>query len=207
MRKSLLFGAGQGARLAVLDLIKRSHHGLGVKQIAIELGMSYMGVKSHCVTLASEGYLTTWREPAPKGRPLMFYRLSESGERLFAEPGLGLALGLLRDAGKLFGVNAAQKLLALHYRAEAERYRAMIPSGEVKERVLALVRMRDREERMAAYSGNDEQWEIHEYHNPHAALMRQYPVAVNLEETMIGEVLGVPVRRTEEGTRIVFSAS
>ena len=207
MRKSLLFGAGKGARLAVLDLIKRSHKGLGVKQIATELGMSYMGVKSHCVTLASEGYLTTWREPAPKGRPLMFYRLSESGERLFAEPGLGLALGLLRGAEKLFGVNTAQKLLVLHYRAEAERYRAMIPSGEVKERVLALVRLRDREERMAAYPGNDEQWEIHEYHNPHAALMRQYPVAVNLEETMIGEVLGVPVRRTEEGTRIVFSAS
>jgi predicted ArsR family transcriptional regulator len=82
----------------------------------------------------------------------------------------------------------------------------LISSGELKERVHALVRLRDREERMAVFSGKDERWEIHEYHNPHAALMRQYPVAVNLEETMIGEVLGVPVRRTEEGTRVVFSA-
>ncbi len=206
MRKSLLFGAGQGARLAVLNLIKRSHNGLGVKQIATELGMSYMGVKSHCVTLASEGYLTTWREPAPKGRPLMFYRLTESGEGLFAEPGLGLALSFLRDAGKLFGGTSAQKLLALHYRAEAERYRGMISSGDINERVRTLVRLRDREDRMVVLSIDGERWEIHEYHNPHAALMRQYPVAVNLEETMIGEVLGVPVRRTEEGTRVVFSA-
>ncbi len=135
MRKSLVFGAGQGARLAVLDLIKRSANGLGVKQIAAELGMSYMGVKAHCLALASKKYLTTWRQPAPKGRPLMFYRLTESGERLFAEPGLELALGLLRDAEKLFGSSAPQKLLALHYRAEAERYNAMISSTEVTERI------------------------------------------------------------------------
>ena len=206
MRKSLVFGAGQGARLAVLDLIKRSHNGLGVKQIATELGMSYMGVKSHCVTLASEGYLTTWRQPAPKGRPLMFYRLAESGERLFAEPGLGLSLSLLRDAGKLFGASAAQKLLVLYYRTEAERYRGMISSGDINERVRALVRLRDREERMVVFSIDGERWEIHEYHNPYAALMREYPHAASLEETMIGEVLGVQVRRTKEGTRIVFSA-
>ena len=206
MRKSLVFGAGQGARLAVLDLIKRSHNGLGVKQIATELGMSYMGVKSHCVTLASEGYLTTWRQPAPKGRPLMFYRLAESGERLFAEPGLGLSLALLRDAGKLFGATAPQKLLVLYYRTEAERYRGMISSGDINERVRALVRLRDKEERMVVFSIAGDRWEIHEYHNPYAALMREYPLASTLEETMIGEVLGVPVRRTEEGTRIVFSA-
>jgi len=205
MRKSLVFGAGQGARLAVLDLIKRSANGLGVKQIAAELGMSYMGVKAHCVALASEKYLTTWRQPAPKGRPLMFYRLTDSGERLFAEPGLELAMGLLRDAEKLFGSSAPQKLLALHYRAEAERYCSMISSPEVTERIRAFVRLRDREERMSAFSGNESSWEIHEYHNPHAALMRAYPVALSLEETMIGEVLGVPVRRSQEGSRIVIS--
>lgn len=205
MRKGLLFGAGQGARLAVLDLIKRSANGLGVKQIAAELGMSYMGVKAHCVALATEGYLTTWREPAPKGRPLMFYRLTESGEGLFAEPGLGLALGLLRDAGKLFGPVAPQKLLTLHYRAEAERYRAVISAVEMAERVRAFVKLRDREERMSSYLGNENGWEIHEYHNPHAALMRVYPVAISLEETMVGDVLGVPVRRSEEGRRIIFS--
>jgi predicted ArsR family transcriptional regulator len=205
MRKSLVFGAGQGARLAVLDLIKRSANGLGVKQIAAELGMSYMGVKAHCLALASEKYLSTWRQPAPKGRPLMFYRLTESGERLFAEPGLELALGLLRDAEKLFGSSAPQKLLTLHYRSEAERYNAMISSPEVTERIRAFVRLRDREERMSVFWVNETGWEIHEYHNPHAALMREYPAAINLEEAMIGEVLGVPIRRSEEGRRVIFS--
>jgi predicted ArsR family transcriptional regulator len=205
MRKTLVFGAGQGARLAVLDLIKRSTGGLGVKQIAGELGMSYMGVKAHCMALEEEGFLTTWRQPAPKGRPLMFYRLTESGERLFAEPGLGLALSLLRDAGKLFGASAAQKLLALHYRAEAERYAALLGSRAGLDKVKAFVRFREREERMAVFSADQYGWEMHEYHNPQAALMREYPVAQSLELSMIREVLGVPLNRSEEKGRVVFS--
>jgi predicted ArsR family transcriptional regulator len=205
MRKSLVFGAGQGARLAVLDLIKRSEKGLGVKEIAAELGMSYMGVKAHCLTLASEGYLTTWRQPVPKGRPLMFYRLSESGELLFAEPGLGLALGLLRDAGKLFGVTAPQKLLALHYRNEAERYRAMISTVESAERVRAFVRLRNREERMAVLRIDGQAWEIHESHYPEANLTREYPEAASLEQTMVSDVLGMLILRRQQGGKIVFS--
>jgi predicted ArsR family transcriptional regulator len=205
MRKSLVFGAGQGARLALLDLIKRSENGLGVKEIAAELGMSYMGVKAHCLALASEGYLNTWRQPAPKGRPLMFYRLSESGELLFAEPGLGLAIGLLRDAGKLFGATAPQKLLALYFRNEAERYRAMISSLETAERVRAFVRLRNREERMAVLRIDGQAWEIQESHHPEANLIREYPEAAALEQTMVGEVLGVSILRRQQGGKIVFS--
>jgi predicted ArsR family transcriptional regulator len=205
MRKSLVFGAGQGARLALLDLIKRSENGLGVKEIAAELGMSYMGVKAHCLALASEGYLNTWRQPAPKGRPLMFYRLSESGELLFAEPGLGLAIGLLRDAGKLFGATAPQKLLALYFRNEAERYRAMISSLESAERVRAFVRLRNREERMAVLRIDGQAWEIQESHHPEANLIREYPEAAALEQTMVGEVLGVSILRRQQGGKIVFS--
>jgi predicted ArsR family transcriptional regulator len=205
MRKSLVFGAGQGARLALLDLIKRSENGLGVKEIAAELGMSYMGVKAHCLALASEGYLNTWRQPAPKGRPLMFYRLSESGELLFAEPGLGLAIGLLRDAGKLFGATAPQKLLALYFRNESERYRAMISSLESAERVRAFVRLRNREERMAVLRIDGQAWEIQESHHPEANLIREYPEAAALEQTMVGEVLGVSILRRQQGGKIVFS--
>jgi predicted ArsR family transcriptional regulator len=205
MRKSLVFGAGQGARLALLDLIKRSENGLGVKEIAAELGMSYMGVKAHCLALASEGYLNTWRQPAPKGRPLMFYRLSESGELLFAEPGLGLAIGLLRDAGKLFGATAPQKLLALYFRNESERYRAMISSLESAERVRAFVRLRNREERMAVLRIDGQAWEIQESHHPEANLIREYPEAAALEQTMVGEVLGVSILRRQQGGKIGFS--
>jgi predicted ArsR family transcriptional regulator len=205
MRRSLVFGAGQGARLAVLDLVKRSPTGLGVREIAAELGMSYMGVKAHCMTLAAEGYLTTWRQPAPKGRPLMFYRLTESGERLFAEPGLGFALSLLRDAAKLFGASAPQKLLALHYRSEADRYRAILSAREGIERVRAFARLRDREERVAVLKVDGELWELRESHNPDAAVMREYPQAAILEQSMVGEALGLTVQRRDGGNAVIFS--
>ena len=111
MKTSLMLGAGRGPRLAVLELIKRSANGMGVKQLAAELGMSYMGVKAHCLALASAGYLTTWRQPAPKGRPLMFYKLAEAGELLFRDFNEDLALGLLVEVTGLFGTPAPLKIL------------------------------------------------------------------------------------------------
>ena len=204
MRKSLVFGAGQGARLAVLDLIKRSHNGLGVKQIATELGMSYMGVKAHCLALASEGYLKTWRKPSTKGRPLMLYQMAETGECLFAEAGGDLSLGLLAEAAQLFGPSAPQKILVMFFRTLAAHYNALVSGQDALERARSFVRIRDREGRMS-FLREGEQWDIQESHNPMAILMEKYPEVCSIEEHLVQDVLGIKVARREEGGAVIFS--
>jgi len=205
MRTNLILGAGRGPRLAVLELIKRSGEGLGVKELAAELGMSYMGVKAHCVALTAAGYLTTWRRPSTRGRPLMLYRLAEPGERLFAESEEELGLGILKEAAGLFGATAPQKLLVMFFRSQSAAYRERITGGGTTERALALVRLRERDGRMSSLL-QGERWEIREFHNPLAALFRRYPDAAAMEEHMIGEILGVAVKRREEGGAVIFTA-
>jgi len=209
MNKRLLFGAGQGVRLAVLEQIKRSGQGLGVKEIAECLGMSYMGVKAHCIALATAGYLGTWREPSTtkvKGRPKLLYKLSESGERFFADSEDQLALELLKEAAGLFGATAPQKLLVMLFRSYQTRYAERVGVGDLKERLRKLVRLRDREGRMSEFLiSESEAWEIHESHNPLASIMENYPQSRALEELMISEVLGVRVKRHEEGGRVIFA--
>ena len=204
MRASLVLGAGRGPRLEVLELIKRSGE-TGVKALSSELGMSYMGVKAHCVALASAGYLTTWRQPSGKGRPLMLYRLTESGEQLFSEAGHDLAIGLLGEAAALFGATAPQKLLMMHFRSLATRYCGLITAEDPGARLLAFVRIRDTEGRMSLVEEFGSGPVIRESHNPLAALMREYPAAKSMEENMVAEVLDVSVRRCEEGGIVVFS--
>ena len=204
MKKSLVLGAGRGPRLAVLEWIKRSGGGLSVQELAAALDMSYMGVKAHCLALAATGHLTTWREASTKGRPRLLYRLADSGEQLFADSGSELALGLLREAAGLYGVTAPQKLLLMFFRSLQARYGELMPGDDLLDRVRALVRLRDREGRMAEFV-ETASWEIRESHNPLAALMREYPGACALEEHMIGEVLGVPVKRREEAGKAIFS--
>jgi len=204
MRTKLILGAGRGPRLDVLERIKRSGEGIGVKELAALLGMSYMGVKAHCLALVSAGYLTTWRVPSTRGRPLMLYRLTDAGERLFSESDDRLAMDLLREASGLFGTAAPQKLLVMHFRHQAESYREKLSGKEGSARVDGFVKLRDREGRMTSFHAGVA-WEIRECHNPLAGMIREYPFVPGLEEHMVGDVLGVPVSRTEREGMVVFT--
>lgn len=206
MKASLVLGAGRGPRLEVLELIRRSADGLSVKSLAKELGMSYMGVKAHCIALASAGHLTTWRQPAAKGRPMMLYRLTEDGRKLFAEAGQDLAISILDEAAGLFGANAPQKLLMMYFRSLTAKYLDSMKAVAPHERPGAFVRLRDGEGRISSLV-EDAGRHIRECHNPMASVMRRYPAAMVMEESMVGELLGCPARRTEEGGCILFTLS
>jgi predicted ArsR family transcriptional regulator len=204
MKKSLMLGAGRGPRLAVLEQIKRSGVGMSVQDLATLLGMSYMGVKAHCLALVATGHLSTWREPSLKGRPKLLYKLADCGEQLFADSGEQWALHILQEAAGLFGSTAPQKLLVMMFRSQAASYLAKITAEGELERARALVRLRDQEGRMSEL---DERgcWKIRESHNPLEAIMRAYPEAHVLEEHMISEVLGLRMKRGEKGGKVIFS--
>ena len=204
MKKSLVLGAGRGPRLAVLELIKRSGRGMSVQEIATSLDMSYMGVKAHCLALASTGHLATRREVATKGRPRLLYQLADAGEQLFADTGGDVALGLLREAAKLYGATAPQKLLLLYFRSLQARYVELISGGMPEDRARALVRLRDNEGRMSEFVIGSA-WEIRECHNPLSSLMEEYPEARALEQQMICEVIGIALRRRESGSKVIFA--
>ena len=208
MKRGLILGAGRGPRLSVLELIKASSGGLGVGEIARQLGMSYMGVKAHCVALAKSGLLETWRSPSSKGRPVLLYRLTNAGEELFLGPPQRLATGLLREAERLFGVAAPQKLLLMYYRSEAARYRSVVGEGALPEKLAAFVKERGAEGRMPAleHSGDqgNEGWILRESHDPDAEATEVCPAAAGYQEHMVGEVLGLPVARTQAGASVVY---
>lgn len=206
MKASLVLGAGRGPRLEVLESIRRSTEGMSVKALSSKLGMSYMGVKAHCIALTSAGHLTTWRQPAAKGRPQMLYRLTERGHQLFAESGQDLALQILRESEGLFGATAPQKLLMMYFRSLAATYREAVSALDPAGRVRAFVRLRDAEGRISSLE-EDTPLEIRECNNPLASVMRQYPGAAAMEESMVGEVLGSPVRRVEEVGIVRFTLS
>ena len=204
MKKSLVLGAGRGPRLAVLELIKRSGRGMSVQEIATSLDMSYMGVNAHCLALVSTGHLATRREAATKGRPRLLYQLADAGEQLFTDTGGDVALGLLQEAATLYGERAPQKLLLLYFRSLKARYEELISGETPVERARSLVRLRDKEGRMAELVTGSA-WEIRESHNPLSSLMEEYPEARALEEQMICEVIGIDLRRRESGGQVIFA--
>src|SRR6202048_3966021 len=111
MNQRLLAEIGRTQRLEILNSLKRTK-GMSVNELVGKMGMSYMGIKQHCLTLQRDGYLDTWRRPQKMGRPEMVYRLTRLSQAPFPVHSNQLTLDLLKSAEEIYGPNAPEKLLS-----------------------------------------------------------------------------------------------
>jgi len=179
----------------MLNKLKRTR-GLSVKELAAQVGMSYMGVKHHCLELQKAGYLDTGRRPKPQGRPEMIYRLTQRAYELFPVSCNALTLDLLEASKKLYGPAAAEKLLFIVFKERTERYESRLKGDTTLERARELVRLRDHDGSMAELE-TENGLRIVEYHSPILDLLRAFPFIERLEIELFERLLRVPVRREE----------
>ena len=167
-----------------------------MKELAAQIGMSYMGVKQHCVDLQKDGYLDTSRRPKPQGRPEMVYRLTLRTHELFPVTSNAFTTQLLDSAQTLYGPAAPEKLILMVYREKVARYESQVKGETVFERAQCLVRLRDAEGCMAEIE-SDNNLRIVEYHSPILDLLRTFPLIERLETELFQQLLKEPVRRVE----------
>src|SRR5436190_19028805 len=113
------------------------------------MGMSYMGIKQHCITLHRDGYLDTLRRPPNMGRPEMVYRLTRRTHDLFHADSHQLTLDLLKAAEDIYGPNAPEKLLYGIFKKKTAALKAKAKGETVAERAKWLGRVRDHDGHMA----------------------------------------------------------
>jgi len=185
-----------GSRLKLLELIK-AEPDLTVRQLAERLGMSYTGVKAQCLILERKGYLSARQRRRPFGRPEVLYVLREKARPLFPEGGVDVSLSLLDQCRKLFGSQAPEKVLFLHFQAQAEQISQAIGEGTTTERAQALAAMRSTAGYYSQYSPGPPARLI-ERHSPLAGLFKVWPQAMAMETAMLGKILGCSVRRVQD---------
>lgn len=189
----MLVEIGRSQRVAIVHELKRSQ-GMAVKALAARLKMSYMGVKQHCLDLERDGYLDTWRNPRPVGRPEMLYRLTRKADELFPADSNAMSLQLLATAKQLFGPTAPGKMLVLYFRAKTDGYLEKVRGDDATARAKWLARVREREGCMATLE-TEPKLVIIERHSPIADLLTAYPETERLERGMVEKVVGATVRR------------
>jgi len=106
MNQRLLAEIGRTQRLEILNSLKRTR-GMSVNELVERMGMSYMGIKQHCLTLERDGYLDTWRRPQKMGRPEMVYRLTRRSHDLFPIDSNQLRLEVLKSVGDIYEENSS----------------------------------------------------------------------------------------------------
>ncbi|MBB5039018.1 helix-turn-helix transcriptional regulator [Prosthecobacter dejongeii] len=171
--------------------------GMTVKELCSIMKMSYMGVKQHCDALAEKGYLDTWRHPVPHGRPEKIYRLTAKLDPLFPSASADHFMELLRQAERLFGATAPEKLLYAFFASKAERYaRKVSAETELENKALVLARLRSTDGCMSVVEMSGQgKLRIVDYHCPYGEVLKQYPLIEEIECEMIERLLDCPVER------------
>jgi predicted ArsR family transcriptional regulator len=208
MNQRLLAEIGRTQRLEILNSLKRSK-GMSVNELVAKMGMSYMGIKQHCLTLQRDGYLDTWRRPQKMGRPEMFYRLTRRTHDLFVADSNKLTLELLKAVQEVYGANAPEKLLYSVFAKKTAALKAKAKGETVADRAKWLAKVRDAEGYMAQFTTDPKQGgpQIFECHSPILNLLDQYSIVGRLEQDMFEAVLGTRVRREETRTSGLYECA
>jgi len=181
--------------------LKRST-GMSVAELSKVLGMSYMGIKQHCVELEKRGYVDTWRRPKKVGRPEKAYRLTQKTDLFFPQMGNDFALGLLDSVSKMQGEAAAEKLLFGYFQSRTDFYLKKLKGEGLIELATSLGKIRDSEGYLSHCEEGDESagvaCRIIEYHTPFGEMATKFPILLRMEEQMFERILGVGVKRQED---------
>lgn len=188
----------------ILEALKKSE-GLPVSDLARVLGMSYMGVKQHCVTLEKKGYLECWRVPrseAGVGRPEKLYRLTAVAEPLFPQAGVEFTLEFMHAAREQFGDTAPEKLLLRFFQKRRQDWQKRISIGKsLVERSTRFVELWEIHGASArVHHEAREGLRIEAFHNPLLAIYAQFPAAHRYEVQMMEQLLRTKITTEERRT-------
>jgi len=197
MNQRLLAEIGRTQRLEIINSLKRTR-GMSVNELVEKMGMSYMGIKQHCLTLQRDGYLDTWRRPQKMGRPEMVYRLTRRSHDLFAADSNQFTLELLNSVRDIYGANGPEKLLYSVFEKRTAELKSKVKGDIVAERAKWLAKQRDNEGYMTQFLPAEKDGpQILECHTPIFNLLEKYPIIARLEQDLFEAVLGTKVRREE----------
>src|SRR5512132_4049337 len=139
MNQRLISEIGRTQRLDIINSLKRTK-GMSVNELVEKMGISYMGIKQHCITLHRDGYLDTWRRPQKMGRPEMVYRLTRRTHELFETDSNAFTLEVLKALQEIYGPNAPEKLLYTVFERKCSAYKTRLKGETVKDRAKSLAR-------------------------------------------------------------------
>lgn len=179
----------------IIELIKCSQ-GMAVGELAEKMGMSYMGVKKHCLAMQKLGFLDTWRRPKEVGRPEKIYRVTSKLDPLFPQISNEVSMGIVEAAAQL-EPNAAEKLLFYFFRSEGENLLKVVTADSVQERAEKFAAERTRRGYYSfCHYSEEEGLYIVEHHNPLQLLFDKYETLERMEIQMFERLLGAHVART-----------
>ena len=180
----------------IITLLRRSSH--TVEELAQALELTHTAVRAHLAALERDGLVQQRSERRGSGKPSSVYDLAPAAEDLFPKSYGQLLDQLLEVLPGRMTTEEVETLLREVGRRMAAQWK--IPPGELRVRLEAAVEvLNELGGLMERETGGETLW-IRGYRCPFAAVVLEHPAVCRLAETLLTELVGVPVQEHCERT-------
>ena len=179
-----------GTRGQIVTSLRRNSQ--TVDELARALGLTDNAVRAHLATLERDGIVQQRGERRGSGKPAALYDLTPAAEQLFPKAYDQVLQQFLDIVGERVPAEEVERLLREVGRRMALEWK--IPPGELGVRLGAAVAVLNELGGMAELEAENGHSCIRGYRCPFAAVVRGHAPVCRLAETLLTEVVGVPVQ-------------
>ena len=180
-------------KLNILQALLR-HGQATAKQIAQELELSTQAIRRHLHELETDGAIEYHAVQQGMGRPQHLYQLSSAGrDRLSPQKYSEFAVNFLDTRTETVGKEQVSKVLEKQWQRKATEYRDRLGKGNLQQRILKLVQLRQEEGYMAelhpASTAHPQEYILVEHNCAISDVAESYPSICGHELEMFAAVL------------------
>lgn len=175
----------------IITLLRRSSR--TVDELAQALDLTHTAVRAHLAALERDGLVQQRSERRGSGKPSSVYDLAPAAEYLFPKSYGQLMDQLLEVLGEHIAADEVETLLREVGRRMATGWK--IPAGELRVRLEAAVEVFNDLGGLAELEPCNGHFCIRSYSCPLAAVVPGHPEVCSLSETLLTELVGVPVQK------------
>jgi predicted ArsR family transcriptional regulator len=174
----------------IITLLRRSSH--TVDELAQALNLTDNAVRAHLATLERDGVVQQSGVRRGSGKPASVYDLAPEAEQLFPKAYVPVLQQVLAILSERLPTDEVETLLREVGRRMAVQWK--IPPGELRVRLESAVEVFTELGGMAELEQNDGHYSIRSYSCPLAAVAPNHQAVCRLAETLLAELVGVPVQ-------------
>ncbi|WP_246832769.1 metalloregulator ArsR/SmtB family transcription factor [Thioclava sp. F28-4] len=129
----------------------KMHGALTSAQVGARLGTTGEAARQQLLKLAEEGLVADERRASGRGRPAVFWHLTEKGQARFPDTHAALTVEILRSISGVLGEEALERIIEAREATTQALYEAeMTGCGDLAARVAKLAELRNAEGYMAS---------------------------------------------------------
>lgn len=191
-------GEAGATRRAILDLLKREGE-QSASALGRALSLTPMAARLQLYALEEEGLVVSRSEAQGRGRPTLYWGLTEASATIFPDAHQALAVEMINAVEELFGAEGLKKFIRRHGDMQRAAYgEKLIAAKTLSERVKRLADARTAEGYMAEAKKDGRDWLLIENHCPICSAARACTGLCANELQVFSDVLGEGVSVTRE---------